>query len=490
MNRKNSSYYLLFRYALIVVMIVLLITGFIMVSICSAFYRRSQLNDLKSVGELFISCVKEEYNLTGSENSDSVRRLHKSFSEQYDLNIYLYDSEGNCLLSPDDSENGSQIPSNARQKIEDDDYFLELDSTNYSSNGPQTAYGTVFFLKSGVISPVKSYAVIYGDTKNINSFTAKIALFYAVFAILGMYVTYLLLKRRIKKYMNYETDFLRVTEKYTKGDFSEKIPSDLPGALKDIADRVNAIAANVEKSDETSKTFIANVSHELRTPMTTIGGFVDGILDGTIKKTKQNEYLILVSKEIKRLRILISSMLNMTRFESGTLSPNFIETNITDLVIQTVFMFEKKIDDKHLEVEGLGSGRLDAVVDPDLMQQVIYNLVENAVKFVNEGGTLSFRFEQADGMNIIGIKNTGEGLQNSEIQQVFDRFYKTDSSRGKDTTGLGLGLSISRKIVHLHNGHIVVKSVYGEYTEFQVQIPEDPRIPENTNSGKSSKEKG
>jgi signal transduction histidine kinase len=206
--------------------------------------------------------------------------------------------------------------------------------------------------------------------------------------------------------------------------------------------------------------------------MTTIGGFVDGILDGTIKKTKQNEYLILVSKEIKRLRILISSMLNMTRFESGTMSPNFVNTNITDLVIQTVFMFEKKIDDKHLEVEGLGSGRMNAVVDPDLMQQVIYNLVENAVKFVNEGGTLSFRFEQNDGLNIIGIKNTGEGLQNSEIQQVFDRFYKTDSSRGKDTTGLGLGLSISRKIVHLHDGHIVVKSVHGEYTEFLVEIPE------------------
>ena len=109
------------------------------------------------------------------------------------------------------------------------------------------------------------------------------------------------------------------------------------------------------------------------------------------------------------------------------------------------------------------------------MQQVIYNLVENAVKFVNEGGTLSFRFEQHDDICIVGVRNTGEGLRDTEIQQVFDRFYKTDSSRGKDTTGLGLGLSISRKIVHLHHGHIVVKSVYGEYTEFQIQIPYDPR---------------
>jgi signal transduction histidine kinase len=206
--------------------------------------------------------------------------------------------------------------------------------------------------------------------------------------------------------------------------------------------------------------------------MTTIGGFVDGILDGTVPKARQNEYLVLISKEIKRLRILISSMLNMTRFESGTMRPNFTETNLTDLVIQTVLMFEKRIEEKNLDVVGLDSGRISAVVDADLMQQVIYNLVENAVKFVNVNGTLSFRFEHDDGWYVIGIKNTGEGLKNNEIQQVFDRFYKTDSSRGKDTTGLGLGLSISRKIVHLHDGHIVVKSVYGEYTEFLIQIPD------------------
>ena len=165
-------------------------------------------------------------------------------------------------------------------------------------------------------------------------------------------------------------------------------------------------------------------------------------------------------------------MLNMSRFESGTMRPNFRDTNLTELVIKTVLMFEKRIEEKQLQVEELDSERIIAEVDADLIQQVIYNLVENAVKFVNTGGTLSFRFEKENGICTIGIKNTGEGLKDNEIQQVFDRFYKTDSSRGKDTTGLGLGLSISRKIVHLHNGHIVVKSVYGEYTEFLIQIPE------------------
>lgn len=483
MNTKKSSYYKLFRYALLVVIVVLLLTGLVMVSISSAVYNKIRLDALRSDGSLFIECLKDEYDNNGSIYGPNARQLHERFCDKFGLEIYIYDAEGTCILP--ESSSGEKMSVSMKETLEKEN-LLTANTANITASKPMMLYGSMFFFKSGVVSPVKSYALIYSSMDSVNSFTAKIAVFYIAFASIGIYLTYLLLKRRIKKHVAYENDFLRVSEMYAKGDFSEKIRTDLPGNLQDIATCVNALAANVENSEVTSKTFIANVSHELRTPMTTIGGFVDGILDGTIKKTRQTEYLILVSKEIKRLRILISSMLNMTKFESGTLVPNFQRTNMTDLVIQTVFMFEKKIDDKHVEVEGLGSPQLDAVVDADLMQQVIYNLVENAVKFVNDGGTLSFSFEKEGDLCTVGIKNTGEGLKDSEIQQVFDRFYKTDSSRGKDTTGLGLGLSISRKIVHLHHGHIVVKSVYGEYTEFQIQIPEDPT---KTKAGKRGSEK-
>ncbi|MDE7098831.1 MAG: HAMP domain-containing histidine kinase, partial [Ruminococcus sp.] len=349
---------------------------------------------------------------------------------------------------------------------------LELSSSSISQNAPYMIFGTKIHPDSR--NPL--YVVVYGGTDSIDSFTIKLMLIYILIETVTMAMAYFLIKRKIIKYITFEKDFTRIIENYSKGNFSEKISTDLSPNLIHISERVNALASNVEKSEEISSTFIANVSHELRTPITTIGGFVDGILDGTIKKNHQQEYLILVSQEIHRLRILITSMLNMSKFESGTMSPNFVETNLTDLVIKVVLMFEKRIEDKQLEVEELDSSRLTAIVDPDLMQQVIYNLVENAVKFVNKGGTLSFSFDKKDDICIIGIRNTGEGLKDSEIQQVFNRFYKTDSSRGKDKTGLGLGLSISRKIVHLHNGHIVVKSVYGEYTEFQIQIPENPRL--------------
>ncbi len=469
MNIKDSNYYRLFRYTMIIILIIITIAGILIISICSKLFENSRLKDLQNVGSFYITSVSAEYisdNTDYIEYSDSLR---KNLMDNHDVRICMYNSNGNCIIS--DCGNHDIIDADMRTRIDNEKEILEFYSSSLSQNEPYMLYGSEFMLDDENL-----YLLVYGGTENIDAFTIKTTLTYLVIALTSIVICYILMRLKISRNMKFEEDFLRIIEKYTKGDFSESLSTDLSPNLQHISEYVNTLASNFEKSEEISKTFIANVSHELRTPMTTIGGFVDGILDGTIRKSKQHEYLVLVSQEIQRLRILITSMLNMSRFESGTMSPNFQETNLTDLVIKVVLMFEKKIEDKHLEIEELDSSRLTAVIDPDLMQQVVYNLVENAVKFVNEGGTLSFSFEKKDGICIIGIRNTGEGLKDSEIQQVFNRFYKTDSSRGKDKTGLGLGLSISRKIVHLHNGHIVVRSVYGKYTEFQIQIPENPTL--------------
>lgn len=456
---------------MIIVLLLTSISGIIIISIISRLYKNAELNDLRNIGRLYAECVSDKFNGDFIEYSNNLRQ---KIMDNHDVEIYIYDYYSKPVIPKND--NSKILDEFLMLKIENElpEDILELSSSSFSQNAPYMIFGTKIYPDSDLRNSL--YIVVYGGTDSIDSFTIKLMLIYILIETVTMAMAYFLIKRRIIKYITFEKDFTRIIENYSKGNFSEKISTDLSPNLIHISERVNALASNVEKSEEISSTFIANVSHELRTPITTIGGFVDGILDGTIKKNHQQEYLILVSQEIHRLRILITSMLNMSKFESGTMSPNFVETNLTDLVIKVVLMFEKRIEDKQLEVEELDSSRLTAIADPDLMQQVIYNLVENAVKFVNKGGTLSFSFDKKDDICIIGIRNTGEGLKDSEIQQVFNRFYKTDSSRGKDKTGLGLGLSISRKIVHLHNGHIVVKSVYGEYTEFQIQIPENPRL--------------
>lgn len=495
MNYRESSYHKLFKFSFIIIISVLLFVGIILISVTSRIYRNTELKQLEKTGELYIRMCEEEYKNSGSISSEVMQKLHYGFSNEEKLKIYIYDNDGDCIFSEGDydkaivnaddrfkptvkepvpSSKVNDLAAEIKKEISEskEKKYLELDSSNMSKNEPYLLYGTKITLVNNFGGREKMYFLFCGRTDEISSFNLKMIIIYCVISAIVIYLSYVLLSRRTKKLTVYEHDFLKVCEMYVKGDFSEQLSTDIDGIPKEITQCVNALAENVKNSDEASKTFIANVSHELRTPITTVGGFVSGILDGTIPKSRQNEYLVIVSKEIQRLKILISSMLNMTKFETGTMTPNFRETNLTDLVIQTVLMFEKKIEDKNLEVLGLDSGRLIAVADADLMQQVIYNLVENAVKFVNHGGTLTFGFEKVDGMNCVSIKNTGEGLRDNEIQQVFDRFYKTDASRGKDAAGLGLGLAISRKIVHLHKGHIVVKSVYGEYTKFIIQIPD------------------
>ncbi|MGN0615753.1 sensor histidine kinase [Ruminococcus flavefaciens] len=481
LKSKKSSYDKLFIFIILIMVSVNLLIGIAAITVSSSFYKSSKLNDLQSIGDLFTKSMQKDYSDTHDTRSANIKKLHEVFSHEYHLMIYIYDEDGNCVLSDADYnkepkkvvKNALKISEAELDRLSAKD-FLNLETKNISADEPYMLYGTCFFLKGeDDLVPTRMFAKFYTKSNDINSFSVKMTIVYALICAVSIFIQLFVIRHKFNKLSNYENDFKRISEQYARRDFSEKIPTDVPYTTPEIAEYVNTVAADVAKSEETSKTFIANVSHELRTPITTIGGFVDGILDGTIPKSKQNEYLVLVSKEIKRLRILISSMLNMSRFETGTLMPNFRDVNLTEIVIQTVLMFEKKIEDKHLEVEGLGSDRMTCEVDADLIQQVVYNLVENAVKFVNDGGILSFRFERSvTGMCTIGIKNTGEGLKNTEITQVFDRFYKTDSSRGKDTTGLGLGLAISRKIVHLHHGHIVVKSVVGEYTEFLIQLPE------------------
>lgn len=164
-------------------------------------------------------------------------------------------------------------------------------------------------------------------------------------------------------------------------------------------------------------------------------------------------------------------MLNISKYEAGELELQTEDFDLTALTVKTVLLFEKRIEDKGIDIRGLDADRFFVKADMDLVQQVIYNLTENAVKFVDKGGYISYNFERTEGFITVSIRNSGEGLKKNEIHRVFDRFYKTDESRGKDKTGVGLGLSIVRSIIKLHGGSVLVRSKQGEYTEFEFTLP-------------------
>ena len=198
---------------------------------------------------------------------------------------------------------------------------------------------------------------------------------------------------------------------------------------------------------------------------------VDGLLDGTIPKEQERYYLKIISSEVHRLARLVRSMLNLAKIEAGELKPNLQYFSVLEPIVDTLVTFEPRLEEKQIEIRGLDVDRVILYADNDLVHQVMYNLIENAIKFVDKGGYIEFHFEPEGNMTSISIRNSGEGLSEDELPLVFDRFYKTDKSRGLDKTGVGLGLNIVRSIIKLHGGKIMVRSVKNEYTEFVFTLP-------------------
>ncbi len=260
----------------------------------------------------------------------------------------------------------------------------------------------------------------------------------------------------------------------SRGDFSNRIPVLGNDEISELAKAFNAMSNSLAQLESMRRSFIANVSHELRTPMTTIGGFIDGILDGTIPPDKQQHYLSIVSAETERLSRLVRSMLDLAKLESGEMKANPKEISPTNLIFDVLSTHEQRIESKNIDIRGLDKGNdIKIVADPDLLYQAIYNLIDNAIKFTQDGGYIEFFINRINNKNLVSIKirNSGKGIDPLDMQFIFDRFYKTDKSRSKNKEGTGLGLYIVKTIVDIHNGNVTVTSKPNEYTEFEIVLP-------------------
>lgn len=259
-------------------------------------------------------------------------------------------------------------------------------------------------------------------------------------------------------------------KRMAKGDFSRRIPVISDDEIGDLSISFNNMTNSLVQLESMRRSFIGNVSHELRTPMTTIGGFIDGILDGTIDSEMQGHYLQIVSEEIKRLSRLVESMLCLAKLESGEQKINPQKFDIYKVTRNIVISQEKRLSEKEIDITGLDDGEITVTADYDLIYQVIFNLVDNAIKFANNGGKIDFSINQDVTGTVFSIKNTGSYIPKEELGYIFDRFYKSDKSRSVNKNGTGLGLFISKTIIEIHGGKISADSREGEYTEFKFQI--------------------
>ncbi len=266
----------------------------------------------------------------------------------------------------------------------------------------------------------------------------------------------------------------RAARSFGHGDLNARVAlgGDYPEEIEDLARSFNNMATELQKSEYQRKEFVANVSHELKTPMTTISGYVDGILDGTIPEIRHRYYLQIVSDETKRLSRLVRSMLDISRLQDGGIPEDKkVHFDMEEVLGQVLITFEKKITDKKLNVDvQMPEYPVYTLASQDLITQVVYNLIDNAVKFCPEGGTLGLKINQGGGKVYVSVANDGETIPAEELPLVFDRFHKLDKSRSQNRDGWGLGLYIVRTIVSGHGENISVTSRDGK-TEFTFTMP-------------------
>lgn len=274
----------------------------------------------------------------------------------------------------------------------------------------------------------------------------------------------LLLARRILKPLNQ----LNYTAKeYAAGNFEAKTGITSQDEIGELASNLEYMASELSKLDEYRKSFVANISHDFRSPLTSIKGYIEAMLDGTIPKDNQERYLNIVLSETQRLTKLTSSMLEMNQSDVQGLKLTFTDFNVMEIINSTSDIFEGTCKERYIVIRKICNIENPIVrADKTRIQQVIYNLVDNAIKFSPHGSTITLSVNALDDKILVSVKDSGRGIRKEQQQKVWDRFYKGDESRGKDKKGSGLGLAIIREIIRAHGEEITLNSTPGKGSEF------------------------
>ena len=274
------------------------------------------------------------------------------------------------------------------------------------------------------------------------------------------------------------------SKKFAKGDFSARVTVYGNDEVAELGRAFNNMAESLDSLEKMRNSFLANISHDLRTPMTTIAGFIDGINSGAIPPEKHEYYLGVISAEVHRLSRLVSQILDVSRLESGERKFTFTDFDIAEMARIILISFEQKIDSKKLDVSfEAEDDELYVNADKDAIYQVLYNLCHNALKFSRDGGKYEISLKRIQGKKIqVSVFDEGQSISNEDAKMIFDRFYKTDKSRGLDKTGVGLGLYISKTIIDAHEEKIWVESEEGVSTTFSFTLKEGSAPAKNRQS--------
>ena len=408
--------------AAIVLLLALLLVGIALQILVSGYMKKQTYADLKSDADTIANLASAYATSEEMDSADFLLNLSVAASVS-DADAVICDRDGRLLLCSD-----APLGCSHQGMVISQDYLQRVFSSKYE-------------ISAGNIQGVS-----------------------------GLIMSYL-----ARKQSNPLREMAKAANDFGHGDLAARVTVDqrCPMEIQELALAFNNMAASLQKSEYRRQEFVTNVSHELKTPMTTIGGYIDGMLDGTIPPERQRHYMQLVSDETKRLSRLVRSMLDISRLQDqgGYSDDKLIRFDICECAGRVLITFEQKINAKDIQVEvDMPEHPVYTRACPDAITQVIYNLVDNGVKFCPEKGTLSLRIREDGSKVYVSVANDGPTIPAEELPLVFERFHKLDKSRSENRDGWGLGLYIVKTIILYHKENISVSSK-DNVTTFTFTLP-------------------
>ena len=415
----------------------------------------------------------DNYNKYSFSLQDFQKQM-QSLGEYLSAQIWIMDNQGNILFDSTDESVGKDA-ANANYKT-----LKGFNTSDFGNRYYMTGnfYGSFSEKNLTVFSPITSnyrihsYVMIHKTvssiTQNANGFMNIV--FYTIeFVFLTALFLLLLFAHGFYRPLHRLTI---VSESYAKGNFEPRTQMHRNDELGYLANTMDYMANELDTLEEDQRKFISNVSHDFRSPLTSIKGYIEAMLDGTIPPELQNKYLNIILFETERLTKLTQGILDLNRFgQHRGMMLDLTDFDINRMIKTTILTFEGTCSAKGLSFDLVLTGqKLYVHGDMSKIQQVLYNLIDNAIKFCPDGGRLALRLQLDGGKARVTVENTGPTIDKDELPLLFDRFHKADKSRSADREGWGLGLYIAKTIVGAHGGDIWATSENG-VTQFNFTLP-------------------
>lgn len=437
------------------------------------FVQKQEAQQLYRESNLIASSYAANY-YSGSATMADFQDNLKSLSTYLDADIWIVSDSGRLLQDSSNIHINPQTSEQTPIQIEGFDVGDFKDRYYRISNfyNQYTDPVLTVFSPMTVGFQVRGYVLIHKSMDTVNTavnaymriaFFSLGLFFLCSFLILGVFI--FICYRPLKKIVS-------AADSYAKGSFDASLSVHINDEMGYLANTINYMAKELGTLEEDQRKFVSNVSHDFRSPLTSIKGYVEAMLDGTIPLEMQEKYLNIILFETERLNKLTQSLLDLNKFGHRGIRLDITDFDINQVIRTTILTFEGVCKNKGLSFDLLLTGqKLLVTGDMSKIQQVLYNLIDNAVKFSYPRTAIKIETSIKNEKVFISVKDSGVGIPADSIKKVWERFYKTDPSRGRHKQGTGLGLSIVKEIILAHDQHINVISTEEVGTEFIFTLP-------------------